>query len=198
MRASDTDRERVVAVLAGAAADGRLTTEEHSQRVTQAFAARTLGELAELTSDLVEPAAQPLRLDLSKPAIAIFGNEFRTGRWVVPENFAATAICGEVNLDLTEALLQRQHVVIHATAIAGSVHVLVPEGVNVRMTGTVIVGGKINYVPVLADGPVVDIRAFTAFGLVTARTPKRHRWRGPHLAGGLGRVRRRALGRSGL
>ena len=80
MRASDTDRERVVAVLAGAAADGRLTTEEHSQRVTQAFAARTLGELAELTSDLVEPAAQPLRLDLSKPAIAIFGNEFRTGR----------------------------------------------------------------------------------------------------------------------
>lgn len=128
MRASDTDRERVVTVLAGAVADGRLTLEEHSERVTRAYSARTLGDLAELTSDLAETTAQPVRLDLSKPALAVFGNEERSGRWVVPEDFAATAIFGEVRLDLTEALLQRQHIVIHATAIAGSIHLLIPEG----------------------------------------------------------------------
>lgn len=194
MRASDNDRERVVEVLAGAAADGRLTVEEHSERVARAYSARTLGDLAELTADLAEMSAQPLRLDLSRPVVAIFGSEVRAGRWVVPENFAATAIFGEIHLDLTEALLQSRQVVIHATAIAGNVHVLVPEGVNVRMSGTSVAGSKINHVPVIADGPVVDIRAFTALGVVTARTPKRKRWRSPRLAG-LGRARRRAVSR---
>jgi hypothetical protein len=194
LRASDADRERVVAVLAGAAADGRLTLEEHTERVARAYSARTLGDLAELTADLAEPAAQPLRLDASKPALGIFGNDVRTGRWVVPENFAATAIFGEVNLDLTQAMLQRPHVILHATAIFGNVHVLVPEGVNIEMSGPSIVGGKVNNVRALGPGPVVDIRAFTVFGLVTAQTPKRRRWRGPRF--GVGRATRRALGGS--
>jgi hypothetical protein len=184
----------VVAVLADAAADGRLTLDEHADRVARAYSARTLGDLAELTADLAEAAAQPLRLDGSKPAIGIFGNDARAGRWVVPENFAATAIFGEVNLDMTEALLQRSHVVLHATAICGSVHVLVPEGVNVEMRGTSVAGSKVNHVRALGPGPVLDIRAFTVFGLVTATTPRRRRWRGPRFGVAIGRARRRALG----
>lgn len=194
LRASDADRERVVAVLASAAADGRLTLEEHTERVARAYSARTLGDLAELTADLAEAAAQPLNLDASGPAVAVFGTEVRAGRWVVPENFAATAICGEVNLDLTEALLQQPHVVVHATAICGSVHLLVPDGVNVRLSGTAIMGTKVNHVRAVAAGPVVDIRAFLVCGRVTARTPKRGRWRRPGFGTGLGRTRRRALG----
>jgi DUF1707 SHOCT-like domain/Cell wall-active antibiotics response LiaF, C-terminal len=196
LRASDADRDRVVAVLADAAADGRLTLDEHTERVARAYSARTLGDLAELTADLAEAAAQPLRLDGSKPAIGIFGNDSRAGRWVVPENFAATAIFGEVNLDMTEALLQRSHVILHATAICGSVHVLVPEGVNVEMRGTSVVGSKVNHVRALGPGPVLDIRAFTVFGLVTAATPRRRRWRGPRFGVAIGRTRRRALGDS--
>ena len=183
-------------MLSGAAADGRLTLEEHSERVARAYSARTLGDLAELTADLAEASAQPLRLDGSKAALGLFGNDERAGRWVVPENFAATAIFGEVNLDLTEALLQRPHVILHATAIFGNVHVLVPEGVNVEMSGTSIVGGRINHVRAFHEGPVVDIRAFTVFGLVTARTPKRRRWRGQRFGVAIGRARRRALGGS--
>ena len=63
LRASDADRDRVLALLAEAASDGRLTAEEHAERVQRAFAARTLGELAELTADLAVPSAQPVRLD---------------------------------------------------------------------------------------------------------------------------------------
>ena len=63
LRASDIDRERVVALLTEAAGDGRLTLGEHAERAGQAYAARTLGELSELTADLVAPAAQPIRLD---------------------------------------------------------------------------------------------------------------------------------------
>ena len=57
LRASDADRERVVAVLAEAAADGRLTLDEHTERVHRAYRARTLGELARLTEDLAAPSA---------------------------------------------------------------------------------------------------------------------------------------------
>ena len=191
LRASDDDRERVVAVLAGAVADGRLTLDEHTERVARAYSARTLGDLAVLTSDLAEAAAQPLRLDASRSAVAVFGNERRAGRWVVPESYAVTAIFGEVSLDLTEALLQRPRTVMHATAIFGNVHLLVPEGVAVQMGGTAVLGGKVNHVRPVGDGPVIDVRVFTVFGAVTARTPKRRRWRGP----GIGRIGRRAVGR---
>ncbi|HYB48124.1 MAG TPA: DUF1707 domain-containing protein, partial [Streptosporangiaceae bacterium] len=63
LRASDADRDRTLALLADAVSDGRLTVEEHAERVQRACTARTLGELAELTADLAVPSAQPVRLD---------------------------------------------------------------------------------------------------------------------------------------
>src|SRR6516164_10168205 len=90
LRASDADRERVVAVLAEAAGDGRLTLEEHSERVQRAYRARTLGELAGLTRDLVPPGAQPLRLDDSRTVAAFFTSTRRDGRWVMPDRLSVT------------------------------------------------------------------------------------------------------------
>jgi hypothetical protein len=52
MRASDEDRERVVAVLQRHTAAGRLSLDEFAERVDVACAARTLGELAVVTRDL--------------------------------------------------------------------------------------------------------------------------------------------------
>jgi hypothetical protein len=63
LRASDADRDRVLALLSEAMSDGRLTADEHAERVQRAFSARTLGELAELTTDLAVPSAQPVKLD---------------------------------------------------------------------------------------------------------------------------------------
>jgi hypothetical protein len=59
MRASSADRERAVDVLKAGFAEGRLTQEEYNDRMGQAYAARTYGDLAALTADL--PAgASPL------------------------------------------------------------------------------------------------------------------------------------------
>lgn len=56
LRASDTDRERVVTVLQQHTAAGRLSLDEFSDRVGRAMGAVTLGELAVITRDLpVEP-----------------------------------------------------------------------------------------------------------------------------------------------
>lgn len=52
VRASDADREAVVERLREAHAEGRLTVEEFTQRVDEAYAARTHGDLAPLTRDL--------------------------------------------------------------------------------------------------------------------------------------------------
>ena len=52
VRASDADREHVIGVLREAYAEGRLTAEEHSARVGQAYAARTYAELAAVSADL--------------------------------------------------------------------------------------------------------------------------------------------------
>jgi hypothetical protein len=52
LRASAADRERAVDVLKAGYAEGRLTKEEYDSRADQAFAARTLGDLARVTADL--------------------------------------------------------------------------------------------------------------------------------------------------
>ena len=52
LRAGDTDRAAVATVLGRHMADGRLTVAEYDERVARAYAARTYGELDELTADL--------------------------------------------------------------------------------------------------------------------------------------------------
>ena len=52
LRASDADREQFVETLRQHHADGRLTLEELTERTGRAYAARTLGDLDALATDL--------------------------------------------------------------------------------------------------------------------------------------------------
>ncbi|HEY2550291.1 MAG TPA: DUF1707 domain-containing protein [Streptosporangiaceae bacterium] len=183
LRASDDDRERVVALLTEAAADGRLTAQEHGERLERAYAARTLGELAGLTGDLAAPSAQPIVLDGRRPVAALLRRERRSGRWVVPQTVPVTAVFGEAVLDLTEAILQSRRVTVLATVLAGHVEVIVPEGVAVLLTGNTFLtrksvrGGPLP--PPVPGGPVVELRVFAVCGTIRVVTPRRSRWRGP-------------------
>ena len=56
LRASDADRQRIIAALERHTAAGRLDLEEFAQRVDGALAARTVADLAALTDDLEVPA----------------------------------------------------------------------------------------------------------------------------------------------
>jgi len=60
LRASDADRDIVHGLLAEAFADGRLDRDEYDERSSSVLAARTLGELPPLVSDLV-PDQAPVR-----------------------------------------------------------------------------------------------------------------------------------------
>jgi Domain of unknown function (DUF1707)/Cell wall-active antibiotics response 4TMS YvqF len=177
LRASDADRDRVLVLLAEAMSDGRLTADEHSERVQRACSARTLGELAELTTDLVPASAQPVRLDGGRSISGIFGPARRDGRWVVPENLTVTAMFGEVEADFTQAILQARHVQLFATVIGGRLRLIVPDGVSVVMTGHAMLGRKRGGTPPPAgpDAPVIEVKALVLGGEVIVRTPPRSR-----------------------
>jgi hypothetical protein len=181
LRASDADRERVIALLNEAAGDGRLTLAEHSERAERAYSARTLGELAELTTDLAVASDQPIRLDGRKPIAGIFGKERREGRWVVPERLGVTAIFGEVVLDMREAVLQSRRITLLATVLGGTLQLIVPEGVVVEVTGSGASGRTSrNETPARPpETPVIEVRAFSFAGRVKVVRPRKPRWRGP-------------------
>jgi len=60
VRASDADRDRSAAALSEHYAAGRLTLEEYRERLDQAYAAKTLGDLDGLMTDL--PGTDPGQL----------------------------------------------------------------------------------------------------------------------------------------
>jgi hypothetical protein len=181
LRASDSDRERVVAMLSAALGDGRLTPQEHSERIKAALTARTLGDLAGLTADLASAAEQPVRLDGGHVILGFFGTEARTGRWVVPPVLTCTAVWGEVVVDFTAALLQSRHVVLYAYAFCGRVRLIVPDGVEVILDGTTLIGRYRGGTalalppPEASDVPVIQVHALCVAGEVIAKTPPRSR-----------------------
>ncbi len=59
LRAADADRERVAEQLRRAHAEGRLDLAEYDERVQAAWAARTYGDLAVITTDLPALLAAP-------------------------------------------------------------------------------------------------------------------------------------------
>jgi hypothetical protein len=177
LRASDADRDRVLALLAEAVSDGRLTPDEHAERVQRACTARTLGELADLTTDLVVASAQPVRLDGGRVISGIFGPAKRDGRWVVPETLTVTAMFGEVEVDFTQAILQARRVQLYATVVGGRLRLVVPDGVSVMVTGHLVLGRRRGGTPLPAssDTPLIEVKGLVLGGEVIVRTPPRSR-----------------------
>jgi Domain of unknown function (DUF1707) len=169
----------VLSLLAEAMSDGRLSADEHSERVQRACSARTLGELADLTADLAVPSAQPVRLDGGRPIAGIFGPARRDGRWVVPENLAVTAMFGEVEVDFTQAILQASRVRLYATVVGGRLRLILPDGVSAVVTGHVLLGRRRGRTspPSGPGAPVIEVKVLVLGGEVIVRTPPKSRFR---------------------
>lgn len=183
LRASNSDRERVLKVLREAATDGRLDLDEFQERSDRAQEARTLGDLPPLTADLLPAQEQPIRLD-HQPALGVFGTAVRRGRWVAYPGDLVLAVAGRVEVDMREALLLHGHHRMTVTAVLGRVEILVPDGVEVRVNGRSVLGtrGTTARRSDLSDPPVLEINGFSLLGTVRVKAPRR-----PFL----GRLRRR-------
>jgi Domain of unknown function (DUF1707)/Cell wall-active antibiotics response 4TMS YvqF len=194
LRASDEDRDRVVDVLRDSLMAGRLTQEEHAERLEATLMAKTLGELEPITQDLVVPGSVPAasravsRIPIEVPArpedsfesmVAIFGGGDRKGRWRVKRRTNVLAVFGGYDLDMTDAVFEGREVVVSTFAMFGGVNITVPDGVEVRNQGSGIFGGygaegSENPDP---NAPVVVLKGVAIFGGVGGETASKRRSR---------------------
>ena len=185
LRASDADRERVATRLREHLADGRLTLDELSERLDAAYKARTVGELDALMQDLpAERTAAAPATSSGEPVrsvVAVMSHSTRERRWRVPEELNAIALMGQVDLDLRRAELSSNEVEIRAVAVMGGVEIVVPEGVDVEVSGFALMGEKNERVadaPVPPGAPRIHVRAYVVMGSVRVRS--KPRLGGPH------------------
>jgi hypothetical protein len=149
VRASDRDRDHVAEILRDAAAEGRLGMDELDERLSTAYAAKTYAELEPVIQDLppagtAAPADTPVQRIGGEPtsssAIAVMGGFSRKGAWVVPAQFTAVAIMGGGEIDLREARFAERVVTIHAYAIMGGIGIIVPDDIDVQVSGIGLMG----------------------------------------------------------
>lgn len=190
LRCSDADRDRITDMLRDALAEGRLTAEEHEERVEGVLSAKTVGELDRFVRDL--PAGHPGRtapaytpppgrpspgsvpVEPDQSVVAVFSSAARRGRWRPGRRIHAYSIFGSVEVDLSEAIFEYQQVVIKAVSVFGDVQIRVPENVSLCGTGGGVLG-NFEVSPLDSgdpDAPVVYVDGLAVLGNVEAK-PKR-------------------------
>lgn len=191
LRASDADRDRIAHILADALAEGRLTADEHSERLDSLYAVKTVGELEVLVRDLPAPggpaAAAPAygqhpapgpaaagQAAVSETVVAVCSSSTRKGRWRPGAHTRVVCVLGDVTIDLTEAVFEQQVTEIDVTSVLGNVEITVPENVTLRGYGSGVLGNFEVHGEGRADttdpsAPVVIIRGFALLGNIEAR-----------------------------
>jgi hypothetical protein len=182
VRASDEDREALVARLQTALAEGRLDLDEFGQRAGAAYAAVTTAELAALVADL--PADAPVEIVGTRaPEVqtSVFGDIKLTGP-TVP--LRVSTVFGDVRMDLRGLRTGDERIDLYLTTMFGDVDVVVAEGVDAQIEGRTVFGDrKVDLAPVprVAGTPRVVVHARTVFGDLKLRSlaPGEHasRWR---------------------
>ncbi|NDU77115.1 DUF1707 domain-containing protein [Actinomadura sp. DSM 109109] len=181
MRASDADRDEVADRLREALAEGRITPEEHAERIDVVYGAKTYAELEPVLSDLPSQHAPRPRIDLRKeqplappPAqsphlVAVFSGAERKGRWLVEPTTTVTCVFGGAELDFRQAVLRRGEVTLNVTCVFGGVNIVVPPGVRVVGSNFAVFGGT--ELPeddtTDPDAPVIRLTGMLLFGGVS-------------------------------
>jgi hypothetical protein len=176
LRASDADRERAVVLLREHAAQGRLTLEEFTERMSAAYLARTSDELEELARDL--PAAHAPVASRRRPTrfvLALLSSTEREGRLRMQRRVGCLVGLGNIDLDLRQATFDGDVITVFAVGVFGAIDVYVPEGVEVDLHGLALLGHKGAHgndpLPV-AGTPLVRVFAVSIFaGIDVWRVP---------------------------
>jgi hypothetical protein len=153
LRASDADRDKAATVINSALAEGRLTAEEHSDRLDAIYSAKTQADLVPLLDDLpasgtaASPASahdrgQQARSGRSGRIIAILGGASRKGAWHADPVINVLTVLGGAHLDFREAILPGNEVVLRAVSVLGGVEVIIPPEMRVIDNGIAILGGR--------------------------------------------------------
>jgi hypothetical protein len=184
LRASHEDRDRVVELLRVAAGDGRLTADELDERLEAALTARTVGELAALTTDLpaaglAAAVAAPEPKDVVRIQCSS-GSARRNGSWVVPRRMEVRVSSGSVRLDFTEAVITQPVLQIDADVQSGSLTLVTKPGIVVDTDDVAVRSGTAKVrAPWGTDVPTllrIEVSGRVGSGSIVARLPRRTFW----------------------
>ena len=187
LRASDADRDHAASVLNEALAEGRLTADEHSERLDSIYAAKTQADLVPLLDDLPAPAVSSSPVPLTSrapekayhggPIVAIFGGAVRKGRWRVPPTSTIVTVFGGADIDLRDAILPGREIIIRAVSVFGGMSITVPPEMRVVDSGIAIFGGRdiSGETPESEgpDAPLLRIQGACVFGGISVRHKER-------------------------
>jgi hypothetical protein len=185
LRASHADRDRTVELLRVAAGDGRITPEELDERLDAALTAKTVSELALLTTDLPAVPGQAANLPAPQAKDLVRfnskgGNVTRTGQWVVPAAIEARVVGGNVRLDLTEALITQPELAIEAEVRGGNLILVTRPGISVDVDDLEMRGGNMHFGKgTNRQAPVtlhVAVSGKVTGGNLVVRLPRRTFW----------------------
>jgi len=172
VRLSDAERDRAVAFLREHLAQGRLSLEEFTARMTDAYGAKTTADLDALLSDL--PSERPKRTP-TRFVVSLFGSSERQGRLRLRNRLWCIALFGNIDVDLRQATLEGEVITIVALGFMCAIDVYVPEGVEADIRGFTVFGHKDangNDVPPRPETPLIRMVAFGAFvGIDLWRVP---------------------------
>lgn len=191
LRCADSDRDLVANVLNTAFAEGRITQDEHSERMDAVWQARTFGELTPITADLmpvgrtglpatpattagsgvvVDPSGQNPQAD---SVMTIMGTVRREGHWRLRRRTTGLVVMGDLKMDLTDAVWEAHECTIAVPVVMGDVTITVPAGINVRDETTTIMGDtKVRGLgPAPADAPTLVLRGLVLMGDVKVNGP---------------------------
>lgn len=191
LRASHADRDGTVEMLRVAAGEGRLTPEELDERLEAALTAKTLSELAALTTDLPARTSQPGQpgqpagLSSARPKDLVRfnskgGNVTRTGQWVVPAAIEANVVGGNMKLDLTAAVITQPELAIEADLRGGDLILVTRPGITVDVDDLEMRGGNMRFGKG-TEGPApvflrVAVSGRLSGGNLVVRLPRRTFW----------------------
>lgn len=158
LRISDAERDRAASFLGDALAEGRITAQEHSERLDAILAARTHADIVPVVSDLpgastalTPPAGAPASPSQAGPLqrsgrttrmIAVLSGITKRGAWQVPPDLEAVTVLGSADLDLRDALLPGREIRIRAICVLGGVDIVVPPEMRVVDDGWALMGGR--------------------------------------------------------
>jgi uncharacterized protein DUF1707/cell wall-active antibiotic response 4TMS protein YvqF len=180
---TDAEREAAAERLADAAGAGRLTLQEFSDRVGQVWGADDRAEIVRATAGIeLSPPVGSTRT--VSTVVCVMGDQRRTGRWRLPAKLRGWALMGDIHLDLREVVCAESTVEIEVWTLMGDLELVVPDGVEVELTGFDLMGDRVLRlapVPRVSGTPLVHVKAYTVMGDVKIRSsgveePARRGW----------------------
>jgi hypothetical protein len=190
LRASDAERDSAADLLRDATVSGRLSVDELDERLHEVLRAPLREDLDRLVADVrvpddrhpVKAGSAPVPAvarvtvragdDGTRRLLSILGGSQRRGRWRLAARCSVVNVLGGSELDLSTAELASDRVELRVVSVLGGAEITLPQGMNVEISQTSLLGG--NAVDVDDEhpdpgGPVVHLRLISILGGVEIR-----------------------------